>query len=193
MLPLFPDKENWPMKKTTYHLFLVVVCLLYGAGSGYAETMYVTDRLYLSIRRGPSLEEPSLAIITSDTRVEVTETEGKWAKIALEDGKKGWVMQRYLVKDPPKSRIIEQLKGQIEDKNIGLERTRDENASLRAEIEELKNQIIQQNARIEMSTKENTLKRLKEIYGTGIVALLVGLILGLILGYLVKRQKRARY
>lgn len=181
------------MKRTRLHLFLVAVCFLYSMGNGFAETMYVTDRLYLSVRTGPSLEQPSLAVITSDARVDVTETEGKWVRVVLENGKTGWVLKRYLVKELPKSRIIEQLNRQIEEKDITLEKAREENASLRAEMEDLRNQIIQQKARIETTTKENTLKRLKEIYGTGVVALLVGLIIGLVLGYLVKRPKKPRY
>ncbi|NIU38405.1 SH3 domain-containing protein, partial [Candidatus Bathyarchaeota archaeon] len=44
-----------------------------------------------------------MGLLPSDTRVEVLETEGKWAKVTAENGRTGWVMQRYLVKDVPKS------------------------------------------------------------------------------------------
>jgi len=176
-------------------LFLFIVLLLYTGTIGHAETMYVTDRLYLSLRNAPDAGQPSLDLLPSDTKVEVLETEGNWAKVKLEDGRTGWVMKRFLVKDLPQSLIIEQLKEQLENRNITLEGLRQENASLKQEIENLKDQIIQQNERIEMMTKENTLERLTKTYGPVIVALLVGLNIGclLIIIYLVRRLKRIRY
>ena len=177
------------MKKIKVYLALGVLCLLCGPGTGLAKTMYVTDRLYLSLRSGPDPEAPSLGLLRSDTKVYVLDTEGKWAKVTLEDGRTGWVMKKFLVEDMPKFLMIEELQGQIASKNITLQRLRGENASLKKEIETLKNQITQQDKRREMTTKENSVKRLKEIYAIGIVALL----LGLIIGYLVKRPKGRRY
>ena len=195
MAVLSLGKENCSMKYMKLHLILVVVCLLYGQGSGLAETMYVTDRLYLSLRNAPDPGQPSLDLLPSDTKVEVLETEGNWANVKLEDGRTGWVMKRFLVKDLPQSLIIEQLKEQLENRNISLEGLRQENASLKEEIENLKDQIIQQNERIEMTTKENTLERLTKTYGPVLVVLLVGLNIGclLIIIYLVRRLKRIRY
>ena len=181
------------MKKMKLCLCLIVICFLYGQGDGFAETMYVTDRLYLSLRNAPNPGGASLMLLQSDTKVEVLETEGNWAKVQLENGRKGWVMKRYLVKDLPKSLLIEQLKGQIEDNKMIPERLRKKNASLKKEIDTLKNQIIQQKARLEITTKENTLKRLKEIYVAGIVALLAGLIIGYLVRSLIKKPKRTLY
>ena len=181
------------MRNTRWCLSFVMVCFLYGQGDGLAETMYVTDRLYLSLRTAPDPGQPSLTLLESDTRVDVLEVQGNWAKVLLEDGKTGWVMKRYLVTDVPKSIMIEQLKRQIERNDISLKNLREENASLRAEMEGLKDEIVQQNARIELTTKENTAKRLKEMIGTGISALLVGLVIGLALGYLARRPKKIRF
>jgi SH3 domain protein len=170
-----------------------MACFLWSHGDALAETMYVTDRLYLSLRSAPDPGGPRLTLLPSDTRVDVIETEGNWAKVLLEDGKTGWVLKRYLVTDVPKTTIIEQLRRQIDSKDISVKSLREENASLKAEIEGLKNEIVEQNARIEVTTKENTAKRLKEMIGTGISALLVGLIIGLALGYLARRPKKIRY
>ncbi len=181
------------MKKMTLCLSLIVICFLYGQGIGFAETMYVTDRLHLSLRSAAGAESPSLMLLPSDTRVELLETEGNWAKVELENGRTGWVMKRYLVEDVPKSVIIEQLKGEIEKMKEIPERLRKENASLRKEIDTLQNEIIQQKTRLELTVKENTWKRVKEIYVTGIVALVAGLIIGYLLRSLIKKPKRTRY
>ncbi len=180
-------------KNMKLYLYLIAIFLLCSQGNGFAETMYVTDRLYLSLRSGPSTGQPSLGLLRSDTRVEVLETEGKWAKVTAENGRTGWVMQRYLIKDVPKSVVIEQLKAELEESKAVPERLRNENASLKKEIDALKDQIIQQKTRLEVTTKENTLKTLKQIYVTGIVALVAGLIVGYLLRSLVKKPKRSLY
>jgi uncharacterized protein YgiM (DUF1202 family) len=184
-----PKEGEISMKKMPLYFILVVVCLLSVQGNGLAETMYVTDRLYLSLRKGPDTGEPSLTVLPSDTKVDVIETEGNWAQVKLENGKTGWVIKKYLVKDVPKSVIIEQLKEQMEKKSLIPERLQKENAALKKEIDGLKSEILQKNKSLEVTSKEKTLKRLKEIYATGIVALLGGIIIG----YLVRRPKKSRY
>jgi SH3 domain protein len=184
-----PKEGEISMKKIPLYFILVVVCLLSVQGNGLAETMYVTDRLYLSLRKGPDTGEPSLMVLPSDTKVDVIETEGNWAQVKLESGKTGWVIKKYLVKDVPKSLIIEQLKEQMGKKSLIPERLQKENAALKKEIDGLKSEILQKNKRLEVTSKEKTLKRLKEIYATGIVALLGGIVIG----YLVRRPKKSRY
>ena len=49
-------------------MFLYLLC---GQGTGLAETMYVTDRLYLSLRNAPDPEQRPLALLPSDTKVDV--------------------------------------------------------------------------------------------------------------------------
>ena len=180
-------------KNMKLYLYLFAIFLLCAQGTAVGETMYVTDRLQLSLRKTPDTGQPYVALLPSDTKVEVLETEGNWARVNLEDGRTGWVIKSYLVKDVPKSLIIEQLKGQLEESKTIPERLRKENESLKKEVDTLRNQTIQQQTRLEMITKENTLKRLKEIYVAGIVALVAGLIVGYLLRSLVKRPKRSGY
>lgn len=188
------------MKNIKLFLFVVIACLLHSQGNGLAETMYVTDRLYLSLRNAPSPEAPRLALLPSDTKVDVLEMEGnwadtegdilkgegRWAQVRLEVGKTGWVMKRFLVKNVPKSLIIERLQRQIEDKDTATGRLREEIASRDREIEILKNQISQQNERYEMAAKEDTSERHKTLYVTGITTLAVGFVIG----YLARRPQK---
>jgi len=176
------------MKKTGLYLIFGVACFLSLVATGLAETMYVTDRLYLSLRKGPGLGEPSLSVLVSDTKVEVVETERDWARVKLEDGRTGWVMRKFLVADLPKPIIIEQLKEELNKKDMIPEKLQKENASLKGKIQALENEIMEKNRRLEMTGKQSTLKRLKELYATGILAL-VG---GIVIGYLVRRPKKTR-
>ncbi|NIS62444.1 MAG: TIGR04211 family SH3 domain-containing protein [Proteobacteria bacterium] len=174
------------MKRTKLYVFLIVVFVLNTKGIGLTETMYVSDRLYLSFRSVPDPEQPALDLLSSDTKVDVLENQGKWARVRLEDGRTGWVWKRYLVKDVPKSLIIEQLNRQIENQKITTKRLVEEIAARDKEIAALKNQIGQQNERFEMAVKESASNRLKGLYITGIVTLAVGFVIG----YLARRHQK---
>jgi SH3 domain protein len=196
-------KKTALIKRIHWSLFLIILCLVGWQAHGLAETMYVTDRLYLSLRNTPNQEEPAVVLLQSDTKVEILAREGDWARVELEDGKTGWVLERYLVEDLPKSLIIEELKREVENKDTLLERLEKENASrgeemvdravleekneaLAKEIETLRDQVAAGKKQVEVSTKDHTVKRLKEVYITGIVALF----LGLIVGYMMRKPKK---
>jgi SH3 domain protein len=193
------------MKRVKSCLSFMVFLLFWWQGNGLAETMYVTDQLYLSLRRAPDPEQPAMTLLPSDTKVEVLTQEGDWAQVKLEDGRTGWVLKRFLGKDLPKALLIEELTRQIESKDAILERLQNENTPvenknsertafeeqekiLLARIETLKNQTNKQRKRLEVTTKEDTERRLKDVYVTGIAALFVGLIIG----YLLSKPRKKR-
>ncbi len=194
------------MKRTTVLLSVVVFLALWTHANGLAQTMYVTDRLHLSLRSEPDAELPAITLLPSDTEVEVLSTEGQWAQVRLPDGRSGWVMKRFLVEDLPKSVIIEQLKQKIAKKDVILEKLQAEMASLKErsserattggnqdvlkrKIADLKNQILRQRRQVETRTKQQTLERLKNSYMIGIIALFVGLLVGYFLGKPRKRRQ----
>lgn len=137
------------MKGIKRYLFFVVLCCLWGRGTGLAETMYVTDRLYLSLRNAPDLEQPSLAVVPSNTKVEVLETEDNWARVTLDDGRTGWVLKKYLVRDLPKSLIIEQLQGQIKKDSLTIEDLGRQIKDMSLTIKQLQGQVKSKSLHIE--------------------------------------------
>jgi SH3 domain protein len=201
------------MKRVTWSLFSIILFLFCFQGIGVAETMYVTDQLYLGLRNSPDPEEPSLELLTSTTKVEVLQTEAGWAEVMLEDGKTGWVQKKFLVRTLHSSMINEELKTQVEEKTLMLEGLQQENASLKKEIadlpdqegleaertalkreiETLKGKIIDQNESLEMAEEKFKEKYVPEnrkiLYGTGILALIAGIIMG----FLLRRPNRNRF
>ena len=75
------------------------VCLLVFSGNVYAETMYVTDVLRLSLRTGQSIEHKIIAVIESGRQVDVLEDGEEWSLVRLPDEREGWVLTRYLTSD----------------------------------------------------------------------------------------------
>jgi SH3 domain protein len=129
------------MKRTQWYVFLIVICSFYLHGNGLAETLYITDRLYLSLRDAPEVEQPSVAVLRSDTKVELLETQDDWAKVELEDGRTGWVMKKYLVRDLPRSLILDQLREEVKNKSLTIEDFQGQIKNMSLRIEELEGQL----------------------------------------------------
>jgi SH3 domain protein len=111
--------------------------------------MYVTDQLYLSVRSEPEEGQPSVGVIHSDTRVDVVETLQEWAKVILDDGRTGWVMKKYLVKDLPKSVRLEDLRSEIKNKSFTIDDLERQTMDMSIKIEELEGQIQDKSRLIE--------------------------------------------
>ena len=136
------------MKKARWFVFFGVLALFSIPGGGMAETMYVTDRLYLSLRNVPDPEQPSIGVVQSDTKVEVIETEEEWAKVSLEDGRMGWVMKKYLANDPPKAMLIEELQNHVKDKARTIEHLRGQVASISLTVKQLEEEVKKKSLKI---------------------------------------------
>jgi SH3 domain protein len=116
---------------------LSVICSFSAQRIATAETMYVTDQLYLAVREAPDLELPSVAVLPSDTEVEILERSNDWTRVSLADGRTGWVMEKYLVQDVPKSRRIEALQRDVETQSKTIEGLNKQIKEMSLEIEEL--------------------------------------------------------
>ncbi|NIO04563.1 MAG: TIGR04211 family SH3 domain-containing protein [Proteobacteria bacterium] len=194
------------MKRARWALIFFVLFFFCAQGEGLAETMYVTDLLYLSLRDAPDSSRPSLRLLKSATRVEVLQIDGGWAQIMLDDGKKGWVQKKFLVEKLQSSDMTEELQLQLEDKDRLLRSLQGENASLKGEIaqlekqgaervalkreiEELRSRIARQNQSLEIAEEKYRWENRKILYVTGLLALAAGFLMGFIL----KRPNRHRY
>ncbi|HUL81327.1 MAG TPA: TIGR04211 family SH3 domain-containing protein [Gammaproteobacteria bacterium] len=77
---------------------LIVACLLCAA-SAHGETRYVTDKLSVELRRGPSTEYLILRSLEAGLAVDVLEqTPDGYARVRVGDaqGMEGWVLSRFL-------------------------------------------------------------------------------------------------
>jgi SH3 domain protein len=86
---------------------------------GYAETMYVSDLLKLTLRTGPSIENKILAVIKSGQMLDVVELGDEWSRVQLSNGKEGWVLSRYLTPNETNNIKLERL--QTKHKNLMIQ------------------------------------------------------------------------
>ncbi len=108
-----------------------LLCLLLPS-SVLAETRYVTDQFEITLRTGSSVSNSILAMLRSGQAVTLIEedAETKYSLVQTADGKKGYVLTRYLDKQPAGREQAARLKD-ISDKQ-------------RNQIEKLNNELNQQ-------------------------------------------------
>jgi len=70
--------------------------------SAFAETMWLTDMLWVNVRTGPTDNNRILKTVKSGTRMEILEKpeDGTYYRIRTEKGLEGWIPLRYLSKEP---------------------------------------------------------------------------------------------
>ena len=114
---------------------LLVLCLF--STIVYAETMYVSDILKLTLRTGPTTEHKILAVIESGQQLEVVEFGQEWSQVQLPNGKEGWVLSRYLTANETNNFKLDRL--QTKHKNLTTQAAAllEENNRLQAENKKL--------------------------------------------------------
>jgi len=131
------------------------ICLTIFSGMAYAESMYVTDLIKLTLRSGPSTEYKILAVVESGQKLEVLEPGEDWSLVRLASEKEGYVLTRYLTPEPTHSVLLEQLQEKYDVVNQQSAALLEENTRLKDENKELKSTL---------STTQQTLQELDKDY-----------------------------
>lgn len=143
------------MKMQLKRLVLIGICLTFFSAAGFAETMYVSDTLKVTVRSGPGTEYKILDIAESGDRVEILETGDDWTLVKLASGKEGYVTTRYLVPGPTYAIRFEQLQTKHKALTQQAAALLEENTQLKQENKQLT---------AALSGNEKTLKQLQADY-----------------------------
>jgi len=97
------------MKQQLQRIVFLGIVLMSFSANGFAESMYVTDQLKLTLRSGPSTGHKVLAVVESGQKVEILEPGEDWSLVRNANGKEGYVLTRYLKPEPTHNIRLEQL------------------------------------------------------------------------------------
>ncbi|QSA97205.1 TIGR04211 family SH3 domain-containing protein [Methylococcus sp. EFPC2] len=117
------------MKKYLAALLLTLACVHAQA----AQRGYVSDRLEVQMRSGPSLQNKILKMLPSGTPLTVIEGDESsgYSLVSLDSGEQGWILSRYLSAQPA-------ARAQIEENTRKSSELGEENKRLKAELAELR-------------------------------------------------------
>lgn len=139
------------MKQQLQRLVFLGIVLMCFSANGFAESMYVTDQLKLTLRSGASTEHKILAVVESGQKVEMLEQGEDWSLVRNANGKEGYVLTRYLMPEPTHNLRLEQLQSKHEALTQQAATLLEENTQFRSE-----NKTLQ-------STLDGTEKALKKL------------------------------
>ena len=125
------------MKKKLMRLILIGFCLAFFSATGFAETKYISDKLKVTVRRGPSTEYKIIDIAESGERVEILEPGQEWTLVRLGNGKEGYVTTRYLIAGPTHAVLLEQLQAKQKSLTQQAAALLEENTKLREDNKRL--------------------------------------------------------
>ncbi len=115
-----------------------------------AETAYITDRLFVSIRDGQGKEFPAVKSVATGTELEVVQRLGGFALVREPGGAEGWIAERYLVDVAPGKAKLDITLNKLKLANVELttlkqklaasrKTAREEKARARALVKKLQN------------------------------------------------------
>jgi len=70
--------------------------LLYDPNDRNSDNAYVTNRLKITLRTGPSINDKIIAVLESGVEVNLIEQGKEWTKVRTNNGLVGWAWSRYL-------------------------------------------------------------------------------------------------
>lgn len=101
------------LKKTVGYMMTAFFLLNLFTVAAYARPAYITDSFEITMRTGPSTQNKIIAMLASDTELEIIRETDGWANVRTTDGKEGWVIRRFVSDQKPKGLIIEELREKI--------------------------------------------------------------------------------
>ena len=125
------------MKRKIGWMLVIGMCLLAGAATARAETVYVSDVIKLTVRSGPGNEHKSIALTESGQQLELIKSGEEWSLVRLANGAEGYVLARYLTTVPPGRFQFLQLQEKIKVLTAQAAGLAEESKRLKAENEKL--------------------------------------------------------
>ncbi|WP_321531067.1 TIGR04211 family SH3 domain-containing protein [uncultured Desulfuromonas sp.] len=143
-------------------LIVVLLLLLTGMTSAWAETRYVSDRLVITVREGMGNQYRVIKTLPSDSAVEVLEEQGRYLRVQLKDGTEGYVLKQYISRTVPKTTVIAKLKQDVANLEKKLADRHGSVSTLSESNAQLEESLIQ--TRQELEHVQQTLQQTQKEY-----------------------------
>ena len=113
--------------------FMVLVLALL-AGVAHAETVYITDQLYVSLRPAQNNDGPSIKTERTGTALQVLGRDNGFVQVKDPSGDQGWIADRYLTSEPPARLKLDGLALKLDEMQAQLDKARADLVAARYEL-----------------------------------------------------------
>jgi len=122
-------------------VMVLLLALFFSAQSSWAQKVYVTDSLRITLRTGPSVDNKIITMLPSGQVVQVLETSGEWSRVQVlendEITQEGWVLSRFLITRLPwevRANALTEENGRLKEKLTTVEKELAETTRLSREL-----------------------------------------------------------
>jgi SH3 domain protein len=189
----FPGLRGW-----LSCLALTLTLALSGTSHGARQvSLYVSDTtVEANLRSGIDADQRIIAMLRPGTQVTLLREERGWAEVTLQDGRRGWILKRYLADRPPWMVTAQQLEGEnhkLREQLKGLggnqQELTQENDRLKKEVEETRKRVEE----MERAYRDTKLSGQLRWFLSGAGVVLVGWLLGYWMGRTGRRRSSGLY
>jgi len=126
-------------------------------GHAYAEKMYVTNVIKVTLRTGPGTDHKVVQMLLSGAEVEVIEPGGDWSHVRTTSGKDGWILTRFISPDTPSALLL-----------AALQKKQDKLLVRAAALDEENKKYVEENQRLaaELTRASTSLEEISNLYET---------------------------
>lgn len=152
MITPIRTSKNKPLLFFISLIIFSVIPILLPCASFSAETLYVKPSAEIPVRRGQGTSYKIVSIVKNGDSVELLGEENSYARVRLKNNKEGWIVRRFLSKEPPLENVVEALKEEnnsikeqaeytaqnLVEVSTALQQTKEQLKTLTAENDQLK-------------------------------------------------------
>lgn len=136
--------------------------------SAAAQTQWISDKLPLDMRSGPSNEYRIIKMLAPGTPITViaVDEQAQFSEVVTEEGTKGWLTNRYLMNEPSAREQLDQAKSAIAKLRTGKEPLQERLTELEKETNSLSAQLAEATTQRDDAVKQ--LNHIKEVSANAI-------------------------
>lgn len=156
-------------------VLLVGFFLVVGSVSVFANTLYVSEVVNITLRTGQGTDHKIIEMIPSGQQVTVLEAGENWTRVATASGNEGWVLTRLLTPETPKGLLLAKLEAdynalqsQVKEPLAEIRRLESENQNLNQQLAETEQKLADLNhSHDALKRKTEVLSKLEAEYSNG--------------------------
>lgn len=194
------------MRKSYISRIALTVLMLF-SGSLLAQTLYIKDDWKVGLYSQPNSQSQGLGLLDMGESLSVLEVGADFSKVKTQDGREGWVGNRYLVENPTLVQTMQSAQNQIaklEDQiemmasDSGMDKLKEALKAAEAEkltMGELIAELKEDNEALKAVSDPKAIEQQRlESMVTAITLCFVGLVVGFLVGKrLIESKVRARF
>jgi SH3 domain protein len=133
---------------------IIVMCLVLFSTPVLAENKYISDTVKVTMRTGPGNDRKIISLLRVGTKVEVVQPGDEWTLVRLDNGKEGWVINRFLTDKLPSDIELNTLKRKYEALRASASEMQEKNSLLKAENEKLTTEFAESRKKLQKTNND---------------------------------------